>query len=305
MRRVAATAAAALTGCAPELDTRLALVDEPRLIAVIAEPAEAAPGEAVTYALVGAAPGGALDVAPARWAYCLAPKAPTEDNAVASACLGDDDEQIVPLGAGATVAATVPDDACSRFGPDTPPGGFRPRDPDGTGGYYQPARATLATEAADLVAFGLHRLRCNLDGAPPEIARQFRDTYVANVNPPPPTLTARADGAAIDLTAPLPAGVALDLVASWPAAAAEPYVWYDPAARALSPRREAMRVAWFTDAGELEVDVSGVAEADAGATSSAANRWRPPDSSGTAHLWLVLRDSRGGVAVTALALALE
>src|SRR5688572_2520182 len=59
--------------------------------------------------------------------------------------------------------------------------GFRPRDADGTGGYYQPVRATV--DDLDLVGFGLTRIQCNLPTAPPLVAAEYRNEYVRNVNP--------------------------------------------------------------------------------------------------------------------------
>ena len=80
-----------------------------------------------------ASPDGPLAVDP-HWAFCTASKPPTEDNAVATPCtLGD---QLVDLGTGSMVTGTLPKDGCILFGPDTPPGGFRPRDADSKGGYY-------------------------------------------------------------------------------------------------------------------------------------------------------------------------
>lgn len=77
-------------------------------------------------------------------------------------------------------------------------------------------------------------------------------------------------------------------------AGSEQYVWFDPEARVVSLRREAIRVAWFTTAGALATDSSGVAEDDA-AGSDTDNTWTAPDTAGEARLWLVVRDDRGGV----------
>src|SRR5512143_3412077 len=99
--RVAGAAGAAFAaatgsaGCDSPLDQRLAIIEAPRVLAVIADPAEARPGAQVSYTVVVAAPDGPVAATP-RWAFCVAPKPPTEDNAVGGGCL--DDAHLVVLG---------------------------------------------------------------------------------------------------------------------------------------------------------------------------------------------------------------
>ncbi len=280
-RRLAWCAAWLLPACADGLDQRLAIVTEPRVLAVIAEPAEARPGDAVRYtAIVGSADG--TSAAVPRWAFCAAPKPPTEDNAVSAACL--EETQLIVIGEAPAVTARLPANGCLQFGPETPPGNFRPRDADASGGYYQPIRA----DVDDLRAFGLTRITCNLASAPPEVARDYDLHYVANRNP------------VLDpfVLAPVTADRDVTLTASWPAASAEAYLAYDPAAQRLVDRREAMRLSWFATGGALAVDASAVDEADTG--TSVSTVWHTP-AAGVARLWLVLRDSRGGIAAQAIA----
>jgi hypothetical protein len=265
-----------LAACDNGLEQRLAIVDQPRVLAVRAEPAEAKPGSAVTYSALVVSPDGPL-ADPLAWAYCTAPKPPTEDNAVSEQCLAS--SALVDLGTSPEVTGMLPSDGCIRFGPDTPPGGFRPRDPDPTGGYYQPVRA----EVGDLLAFGLSRITCKLPTAPSEVAREYDLSYVANRNP---TLDPIA-------LATVPANRDVELTASWPADAVETYLYYDSLSQRLIERREAMRVSWFATAGQLAVDGSAVAQ-DASATS-VSTIWRTP-AAGDVWLWFVLRDSRGGIA---------
>lgn len=54
----------------------------------------------------------------------------------------------------------------------------------------------------------------------------------------------------------------------------------------------AMRVSWFATGGTFDADKTGRAEDDPATTSD--NLWTAP-SPGVVHLWIVLRDSRGGV----------
>jgi hypothetical protein len=55
-----------------------------------------------------------------------------------------------------------------------------------------------------------------------------------------------------------------------------------------------MSVSWFATDGTFEADRTGRGEEDE--ISAAPNRWTAPDQPGPVHLWIVLRDSRGGTA---------
>jgi hypothetical protein len=168
-------------------------------------------------------------------------------------------------------------DACQLFGPDPPPGNLRPRDPDQTGGFYQPLRVSLG----GIVAFDLERVLCDLPSAPIDVAIQFQKLYQPNKNPTLAPLSISA------------AGRQLTLTTGWGEGDAEAYVMFDPASGSIVTRREAMRVSWFVTAGTLESDVTGSGEEDTATTTS--NTWIAPATGGTAHLWIVLRDSRGGI----------
>jgi hypothetical protein len=269
----------ALAGCGDALDQRLAIITEPRLLAVVSDPAEAKPGATETYTALIAGPDGPVTDAPA-WAYCTAPKPPTEDNAVSAGCLGD---AVMALGTADAVMGALPADGCAQFGPDTPPGGFRPRDPDPTGGFYQPVRVS----DGDVVGFGLSRITCNLGSAPTSVARDYQLHYQANVNP---TLLPAT-------VADAPANSDVTMTAAWPANAVETYLYFDQGEQVLVVRREAMRVSWYATAGTLPVDASEVGEDDP--ATSVSTTWHTPGP-GTAWLWLVLRDSRGGIATQQL-----
>jgi len=289
VRRVLLSLPLALAGCDDALDQRLAIVDEPRVLAVIAEPAEAKPKAEVRYTIVTASPDGPLDTDPA-WAYCTSPKPPTEDNAVPVPCVAG--EGLIELGSGPTATGTLPADGCLAYGPDTPPGGFRPRDADSTGGYYQPVRAELGP--AGLLAFGLSRITCKLPGAPADAARRYDLEYVANTNPILEVLEPAGSS--------VPADSDVTLTASWPAEAAETYLFFDIASQSLIDRREALRVSWFATGGTLPVDATLVGEDELATTASTV--WHTP-AAGPAFLWIVLRDSRGGIAARELAITVE
>lgn len=286
MRRalvVLGLALAALAGCEDALDQRLAIVDQPRFLAIASDPPEVLPGATATLTAVVGGPSGPLADAPA-WSLCDAPKPPTVDNAVADGCVAD---QVTPLGDGASITVAIPSDACRTFGPDVASAGFRPRDPDPTGGYYQPIRA--AVPSLDL-AFGFTRITCNLANAPGDLAQQYKTTYVRNAQPV--LLPLALDGTPAD-SASVAAGSDVTLSVGWPPDAVESYLYYDQASQTLTTRREAMRVSWFATAGSLAVDASAVGEDDT--ATSVSTTWHTPPA-GPAWLWVVLRDSRGGLA---------
>jgi hypothetical protein len=282
---LAGVVCAVCAACDSRLDQRLAILDQPRVLAVIADPAEARPGTMVSYTAVVASPDGPVAAAP-RWAFCVAPKPPTEDNAVSDGCL--DDAHLVALGTQPAVTAALPADGCLNFGPETPPGNFRPRDADATGGYYQPIRI----DVDDLRAFGLSRITCKLATAPSAVAHAYDLSYVANHSPTLDPLVLPGVTAHTDVT----------LTASWPAEAAETYLSYEQISQTLVSRREAMRLSWFATGGTLAVDASAVAEADP--ATHVSTTWHTP-AAGTAYLWLVLRDSRGGIATQTLRVTVE
>ncbi len=276
----------AFIGCRPELGDRDSRVTAARIIAVRAEPPEARAGNPVTYSVLVATPPETASTAAVDWAFCASPKALAENNVVSSACLGDG---VKPFGPSTpAVAAATPGDACSLFGPESPPGNFRPRDPDATGGYFQPVRAIVAGD----VAFGLLRVRCNLANAPVDIAQDFGRRYLLNKNPKLFPLRVTVDGTPRE-TDQIPAGRQVVLDASWAPDDAEAYVSFDIASQAVVDRRESMRVSWFATGGTFEADRTGRTELEHESTS--ANGWTAPDSPGPATLWVVLRDSRGGM----------
>jgi hypothetical protein len=310
---VAAAAAAALaTGCDPELLDDTSLVRSPRVLAVRAVPAEAAPGKTVALRALRAGPDGLLDDASLGWAFCLARKPFTEPGPIDPACLDADDPAVIaPLGAGVEVSGAIPTEACRLFGPDRPaplpgePAG-RPVDPDGTGGYYQPVRLRVDGGAPALAQV---RLSCGLPAVTQAQLAEYRARRRDNENPTIADVAIGGDapGALVPLerdpgaVTPVAAGAVVELTVSWPACGddeaaacggAEPYVWFDPETRTLPTRREAIRASWFVTGGELAAGHTGRAEDDRATTTD--NRWTAPSTPGPAHLWIVLRDDRGG-----------
>lgn len=284
MKRACALLVLVLAGCRPDFEDDPALVVAPRILAVKSEPAEAKPGASEELSALIALPTAADGGLAPEWSFCLAPKSVAEDNVVSTACLG----ALARVGEGSRVTAVLPSNGCSLFGPNPPPGGFRPRDPDATGGYFQPLRVDLP--GADPL-FHLARLSCQLGSASADIATAFAAAYVQNQNPKLLPLSATTLGASVDLGA-VPRGAHIELDAAWTADDAESYAYFDRASQAILTRREAMSVAWYVSAGKLALESSGRAETDP--ALDAANTWVAPNQPATAHLWVILRDSRGG-----------
>lgn len=280
-----------LAGCLPEAPERASFVSTNRVLAVVAEPAEVAPGDPVEVrALVAGVDGTVVDPQ-AYYALCLSPKPPAENNAVNPVCWAD---AYVPVGGpGATQRVVVPEDACARFGPDTPPGGeLRPRDADSTGGYFQPVRVAIP----ELAAFGFVRIRCALPDAAADVALAFKDAYQPNANPTLSVISAAVDGEVVDRAA-IVRDAEVTFAVDW-GPSAEMYLRYDRDALALVEEREAIRVSWFVTAGELAADATGRDPDDIETFTRVT--WRAPADPGAVHLWAVARDSRGGVAFVEL-----
>lgn len=304
-RRLAPTAActfaaacASAAACRPAFDERPGLVEGPRLLAVVAEPAELRPGQALTLRPVVASPGGQPEATDFTWSFCQSPKPPAEDNAVGAPCLLKPGS---PLAwDGELARGNLPLDACARFGPDAPPeGDVRPRDADETGGFFQP----VVVRAFGEVWVHPQRVSCGLPQAPADRAREFAASYRPNRNPAPPTLTAELDGRPLSFEAvPRGAGRVI-LRARWSSDDAEAYLAWSAEGRDLRERRESMRVSWYASAGRLDTAATGRDEND-GATES-ANAWQPPEAPGPQTLWVVLKDARGGAGVTRVHMIVE
>lgn len=280
--------AAAPSSCRPDLGDRESLVTRTRVLAVRGEPPEVKPGEVARYSLLVASPDGPVATPAASWAFCTTPKLLTENGAASAACSKD---AASPLADGAPeLEAAMPANACAVFGPEVASAELRPRDPDVTGGYYQPLRIRIA--GAD-ETFGLERIGCALANAAADVTADFGRRYAPNVNPELGPLAAMFEGEPVALDA-IPAGAKVTLRTSWPETSAERYVVYDLASRSLLERRETMRVSWFATAGTFESDRTGRAEDEV--ETFTENVWTAPSEARTVHVFLVLRDARGGVA---------
>ncbi len=252
---------------------------EPRILAVVSTPPEARPGQEVIYRFLAVGPRGEVETSSVVAAYCTSPKPLTENNSISKACL---EEPGSPLDrVGDTAVGLLPTDACALFGPDPPPGDFRPRDPDASGGFFVPLRI----EAFDQTFVFLERVFCNPAGVDADVAREFSARYVMNENPVVPELSIEeAAGQAVVTTARLPA------------ASAEEYVKVDPRSRLLVDVREDLTVTWFVTAGSVESTPSMKLD---GNEYRASATWIVPRDA-DCHIWAVVHDSRGGSSFAAL-----
>ena len=148
----------------------------------------------------------------------------------------------------------------------------------------------------DLVAFGLSRITCNLPTAPTDVAHDYQLHYVANANPTLLPLASPTSGAAVPADA-IPR-YDVTLTASWP-----------DGRRELPLLRRVERDARHPARGDARVVVRdrrsdrGRRERGRGRPTPAttvSTTWQTP-AAGPAWLWLVLRDSRGGIATQTIA----
>jgi hypothetical protein len=287
-------------------------VTGPRLLAVRATPAEVALGGTFTMTALYVGPDGPAGATSLDWATCLLQTPEGQPDPVNAACFVPSSPGLVPLGTGDSVAATMPETACQIFGPDVPPPAPgqpspQPTPPDATGGFYLPVRIETA---ADAWSVAQERIACTPSGVTQDVFTEFTAGYVPNENPTVaslesapasgPAATVPPDGAGGAPFAVQP-GQTLSLRAAWPACpsapeacgGAETFLVIDPTTHAIVTQRESMVASWYATAGVLALDRSGRAASDP--STDATNQWTAPASPGVVHLWVVLRDARGGV----------
>jgi hypothetical protein len=208
----------------------------------------------------------------------------------------------------------------------------RPVDPDPTGGYYQPVSLFLPASSGMITSSYGTRISCGLAEGSSDQANDYLARYHLNVNPAVASLVDLASGGAPLVadaagspgTNVVSAGQRLQLEAAWatcpltdscgdgicgadeslascPAdcttpqgcAGAERYVNFDLGSQSLVDSREGIHVSWFATGGSFGLDRTGNDGTDTTTTSD--DTWQAPGSSGTAHLWVVLHDDRGGI----------
>jgi hypothetical protein len=305
--------ACALAGCTPDFSDATTTVSAPRLLAVAGTPAEGPPGSTFTLRALYDDGEGPADAGSVEWATCLLQKPLGDPGSVNPACLGDLATGMLRLGVGDVVKGAVPTNACELFGPESLPPlpgqpSARPTDPDSTGGYYLPIRVTAGGND-DSVAF--ERIACQPSGILESAFAAFSTGYILNENPVVSALSRFGEAGtatAIRPDAPgskpaitIEPGAVTSLRAEWPSCPATPaachgaetYLLIDESTRNLTTSRESMVASWYSSAGSFLLDRVGRDGSDV--TSSVVNTWTAPTVTGVVHVWVVLRDARGGV----------
>jgi hypothetical protein len=298
------------TACKPNLGSPPSLIETTRILAVRGMPAEAGEGESVTYDVLAVDPTmGRLAGPQVQWALCHDPKPPASANAVANTCVdpvATPDETTTPS---PTFKAAMPSGDCKVFGPQPPEvmqgkPALRPQDPDITGGFYQPVRATLTNGADVATAFALERLKCHLANAPADITAAFNMMIKPNQNPtiasvtrdpagtPTPLFDVKQPAApTMQMVAP---GEKVTLEAAWTDTTPETYPVFNLQTQVIDTHRESLSVSWFATDGSFEHDRTGRGENET--ELSTDNVWTAPLTPGViVHFWILLRDIRGGV----------
>ena len=297
--------ATASAGCKPDLGAPQSLIIGPTILAIRGTPPESAEGGMATYDALTVDVTGTVAAPAIDWALCLEPNPPANGNDVANACLTSPDDTTTPA---PTFTATLSSNACTLFGPDAPPPmkgqpPMRPADPDTTGGFYQPVRATWQSDAGPLLAFALQRITCRLANAPTDIAAMYAANYVPNNNPTLADLVLDPAGAATSLyltgqtsgppAATVAAGQKVTLQADFSADSAETFLFWNVLTLSLDMQRESLRLSWFATGGAFEHDATGRSQSEM--ETFTQNVWTAPMTPGPVYFWTVLRDDRGGV----------
>jgi hypothetical protein len=297
--------------CTPTLPDDTSIVSAPRLLAVKSEPPEAAPGAAFTMTALYAGPEGAADASGLRWATCTLANPLGDPDPINPACFVPASSGLLPIGERGAVSASILEEACTLFGPQSPPPmagqpAARPTDPDTTGGFYLPVRVETP---AQVYAAALERVACQPAGLVQSVFTAFTTGYVPNTNPGVSALAvvgsdghatpAPADGAGTPLRLAPASHVTLQV--SWPScpatvascAGAETYLLIDPTTHQIATQRESMVAAFYATGGAFDVDSAGRDGTDT--ATDVTDGWTAPSAPGAVHLWVVLRDARGGV----------
>lgn len=262
-------------GCRPDEEAPRTLVSAPRVLAIVADPPEVAPGESstVTILVVGtSAPPGI------SWSACRLPPLPGQTTHPDCLTAGQGPE-LEPIGEGATVTATMPGDVTPEV----------LGQPDASGGVYLSLVAHVSA-AADVLS-AVYRLRLATSGD-------------RNRNPAQTAVVAFEPGGAVALDPAVPRPVRpaerLGLAVTLADGTVESYV-APRGGPTGGPVTEVVRTAWFSTAGEFSNDYTNAAQPT---TELILERFLPPSGSAI-DVYAVTRDERGGANFSHRTLRLE
>lgn len=281
---------AALLLCGCTTFDPASFVDKLRLVAVVADPPDVAPGQSSTLTATAANPGGALPTI--TWDACLLAPPPASGQSVNQDCvtLPEGDPALVHFGQGLSATATMPMLSPSMLGL-----------PDQTNGFYLPVRARLDAGGSSLVAF--YSLRIFLGSLTPNTPN--RNPSLTGIFTVPSADAGAAADTPLDEANPpvVHDGDALALRALLTPDSQESYVVFDGDPATTPPRMvtETVRISWFATAGEFSNDTTGVDKPD---TTLTLDKHQPPSGT-TIDLWAVARDERGGSDVLHRTLAFQ
>lgn len=280
-----------LFGCGRDFDPYNRLTSL-RVMAIQSEPPAPAPGETALLTPLVYVP--ASQAAPTyAWSWCPLPGSAGEGfrcrvtEAELSALAG---VEVPPFDLGAEpfarFAHTLAPEALERVCQGIP---GTPLIPDCEGGFPVQIRMTVRTEADEVVTVRTLRLR-------------FAAAHEPNRNPRIEGLLARIDGAdqpieaTPALTLPRHEDTVIKAVVS--ESEAETHTDYDDLGNARTVT-ERLILSWFVESGDTKEQRTGTLPGEVPLARAVENEWKPaktedyPD--GTARLFVVLRDSRGGV----------
>lgn len=260
IRLTLAAAAVVAAGCSDKLPSR-ALVDDLRVLAVRADPPEAAPGETIT--LDGLVGDPEIPARPVRrgWAIC------TPGEGGVATC--GDPTRVVVLGTALSAVWTVPEDFLAELDPE---------------------EASIGRDV--FVVFGVE---LDVDGSEPgpgEHDVAFKRIRIStqpapNTNPLVESLTLDGRSDPIELTVDV--DERLEIAVRPSAGAAE--TWLGPDG---TEEVEELRYTWLVTGGSVADSVTW----GEGEEGGSVTQWNLPDDRNPPHqmLWVVLRDGRGGTA---------
>ncbi len=256
--------AAFLCACGTSFDPA-SFVDGMRVLAVKAEPPEVAPGQATTLTALAVDTSGAP--IQLSWDACTEPPLPGKGPVNPDCFVLDPAPYLLPLGAGPTITADVPQVAPAIFGP-----------PDASGGLYLPIRARARFASGLVDTAYLLRLA---NGTAPNHNPRLTGVFV---------VPATGSPVALDEASPLEvhAGDRITLRAQFSDDSAETYPIVLPGQ--ASTVTELLRASWFATGGSLSEAVTGELKPD--------TIWRAdkhlPATGAVIDLYVVGRDERGG-----------